>query len=162
MEYINDNMKNIIGFDDYLINEFGEVYSLKTKMYIKSSNNYNNYKVITLRKNGVKKQFRLHRLVAQAFLPNPYNKDQVNHIDGNKANNNLSNLEWATALENNVHAYKIKLKTGNKKGKLVVNLENGIFYNSAKEASLSANIKLGTFVGYLNGNYKNKTSYVYV
>ena len=154
-------MKNIIGFDDYLINEIGQIYSLKTNMYIKPSNNYNNYKVITLRNNGVKKQFRVHRLVAESFIPNLDNKEHVNHIDGNKANNSVSNLEWATALENNVHAYKTKLKTGKKKGKLVVNLENGIFYNSAKEASVIANINLGTFVGYLNGNYNNKTSYVY-
>lgn len=159
-------MKNISGFDDYCINEFGEIYSLKTKMYIKSSNNYNNYKVITFHKNGVKKQFRLHRLVAEAFLPNPNNKSQVNHIDGNKANNHVSNLEWATPLENNIHAYKIGLKkgnkTGNKKGKLVINLENGIIYNSITEACKSTNINLSTFKDYLKGTYKNKTSYVYI
>jgi hypothetical protein len=155
-------MKQIKNFENYLIDEFGMVYNTNTKKYLKLSNNYNNYKIITLGKGGIKKQFRINRLVAEAFLPNPKNKSQVNHIDGNKSNNHISNLEWSTPLENNVHAYKTGLKTGKKVGKLVVNLENGIFYNSAKEASIVADIKLGTFIGYLNGNYKNKTSYVYV
>jgi hypothetical protein len=52
----------------------------------------------------------IHRLVAQAFIPNPENKPQVNHIDGNKQNNNLINLEWVTVSENQLHSYKIGLK----------------------------------------------------
>ena len=57
------------------------------------------------------KNFLIHRLVAETFIPNPDNKTQVNHKDGNKKNNDISNLEWVTARENLVHAFKIGLKT---------------------------------------------------
>ena len=64
---------------------------------------------------GRGKKYQLHRLLAEAFIPNPENKPQVNHIDGDKRNNNLSNLEWCTQYENQIHAYKIGLQRGHKK-----------------------------------------------
>lgn len=65
----------------------------------------NGYSVITLSKKGVMTQFRVHRLVAKSFLDNSENKPFVNHIDGNKQNNTLENLEWCTHQENMDHAY---------------------------------------------------------
>lgn len=70
---------------------------------------YRGYKYILLCKNGKQDTVRIHRLVAQYFISNPQNKPQVNHIDANKKNNHISNLEWATALENTRHAYKLNL-----------------------------------------------------
>jgi hypothetical protein len=67
------------------------------------------YATITLRKNGVSKVCSIHRLLAEAFIDNPDNKPCVNHIDGNKANNDLSNLEWCTHLENMRHAFNTGL-----------------------------------------------------
>ena len=60
----------------------------------------------TLQKDGKQKQDYIHRIVAKNFIPNPENKPTVNHIDGNKDNNRVSNLEWATYRENNIHAIK--------------------------------------------------------
>lgn len=68
------------------------------------------YQRIVLQLNGVRKHERVHRLVAKYFIPNPNNKQEVNHIDGNKLNNRVDNLEWATPKENEAHAYKNGLK----------------------------------------------------
>ena len=68
------------------------------------------YYTVAIYENGVRKFKKVHRLVAEAFIPNPENKSQVNHIDGNKLNNDVSNLEWATNSENQKHAYKVGLQ----------------------------------------------------
>lgn len=64
-----------------------------------------------------KKSYPLHRVIASAFIPNPENKPEVNHIDGNKSNNAVSNLEWVTRKENMQHALKTGLRSGNRKAK---------------------------------------------
>lgn len=68
------------------------------------------YNIITLYKGGEQKSFRVHRLVAEAFISNPDNKSEVNHIDGNKNNNHVGNLEWSTSSENQKHAYRLGLQ----------------------------------------------------
>lgn len=91
----------------YLINRVGEVYNIKFKRKLKasltSSSGY--YTVYVDGKNRL-----LHRLLAQTFIPNPDNLPCINHIDGNKLNNDLSNLEWCTYSYNERHAYKTGLK----------------------------------------------------
>lgn len=72
----------------------------------------NRYQRVWLCRDGFKKIYGIHRLVAQAFIPNPQNKPQVNHIDANPANNFVSNLEWVTISENVAHAVKIGNKVG--------------------------------------------------
>ena len=98
----------------YYITEDGKCYNSKTGKYLKGQENckngYFSYN-ITL-PNGSKKRLYAHRLVAQAFLEKPLNKNkkEVNHIDGNKLNNNVDNLEWVTPQENTKHAYDTELK----------------------------------------------------
>ena len=75
----------------------------------------NGYKVFRLSKNGVKKGFYAHRLVAENFLDNPNNYKVVNHIDGNKLNNDVSNLEWCSQSKNMKHAYDTNLIAARKK-----------------------------------------------
>lgn len=68
------------------------------------------YHYVHLCKNNVKNAFLVHRLVAIAFIPNPNNYPQVNHIDGNKSNNSVSNLEWCSVLQNMRHSWDIGLR----------------------------------------------------
>jgi hypothetical protein len=75
----------------------------------------NGYVRVELWRDGKGKKYLLHRLLAEAFIPNPADKPCVNHIDGDKANNALSNLEWVTQSENQRHAYANGLQVGFKK-----------------------------------------------
>lgn len=99
-----DNMvfKKIEGYDDYLIRGNGDVYSLKKKKArkLKPEVTVKGYLRVDLHKDTVRKHCRIHRLVAQAFIPNPQGFDTVDHIDGNKKNNCISNLQWLSNGDN--------------------------------------------------------------
>lgn len=106
-------MKDIKGYEGhYKINEKGEVFSFKNNRIrkLKPRTTHDGYVWYNLCLNGKHKTCRANRMVAEAFVPNPENKPTVNHIDGNKTNNNVENLEWATREEQMEHAYKSGLK----------------------------------------------------
>lgn len=98
----------------YKISESGEVFSVRSGIFLKGSLSNCGYPVVTLQNKGFKKTMSVHRLVAKAYIPNPENKPQINHIDGNKQNNNVSNLEWSTHSENMKHAHEIGLARSQK------------------------------------------------
>lgn len=111
----NEIWKEVVGFEGlYMVSDHGNVKSL---LYWRGSNcrllvqniSKTGYRVVTLFRPGFSRVYKVHRLVAEAFLPNPESKRTVNHIDGNKLNNHVSNLEWATDLENIRHAFANKL-----------------------------------------------------
>lgn len=124
--------KDIPGYEGYYqISNNGIVKSLARVIY-RSDNVRQTYKesikkqtlgkrgyyFVTLCKHGVMKKLKVHRLLAILFIPNPYNKPHVNHIDGNKLNNDLENLEWCSNLENLIHAHQTGLtdNRGSKNG----------------------------------------------
>ena len=96
-------MKQILN-SNYYITEFGNVYNSKTHKVLNWCDNGTGYMYVTLLINGKRKNYTIHRLVAEAFVSNPNNLPTVNHIDGNKLNNHYSNLEWCTVAYNNQHA----------------------------------------------------------
>lgn len=110
--------KHILEADNrYSVSNYGNVKNNNTcKLRKKSLTKRGYYSIMFSFKNKFK-FIPVHRLVALAFIPNPENKICVNHIDGNKLNNNVNNLEWATHSENNQHAYDIGIKIGYWTGK---------------------------------------------
>ena len=102
--------KSIEGYEGYYeVSNLGRVRSLKRKGYkngtLKQGSSHTQYWVVVLCKDGKRITKLVHRLVAKAFIPNPDNKPQVNHIDSNRKNNRVDNLEWVTPKENSQHAY---------------------------------------------------------
>lgn len=119
----DEQWKDIKGYEGlYLISDRGRVLSLykyrsngKKGYYVNTremnkSLTTTGYEKVELSKNGKQKSFKIHRLVAKHFVANPFNRQVVNHIDGNYLNNNSDNLEWCTTAENVLHALDAELK----------------------------------------------------
>jgi hypothetical protein len=175
-------MKQIKGFEDYLITLDGKVFSLKTMKFLKLRVTNAGYNQIQLFNKDGYKYFSVHRLVAEAYIPNLENKEQVNHMDGNKLNNLACNLEWMTRSENQKHCSDTGLRkvddamrergrhagrmcgaeNGKKaNNKVILDEANGIFYNGAQEAANAIGISRKQL--YYKMNYSPKlTTFKYV
>lgn len=139
-------------------------YEQKGKI-LKLNKNPNGYLRVRLSKNGIAKTYRINRLIALTFIPNPENKPTVNHINGNKLNNCVKNLEWATNKEQTKHLHSI-LKIpysdchychqANKK-KIIRN--DGKIYNSLLEAKLDLNNKNAHITEVCQGKLKKTCGY---
>jgi len=104
---MQEEWKKINEYDDYMISNNGKVKSLKfeNENILKPYNN-KGYMYIKISMNGKVKQFKIHRLVAKAFIKNEYSKPDINHLDNNPSNNRVENLEWCTHKENMEYARK--------------------------------------------------------
>lgn len=169
----------------YMVSNLGRIKSLKRKAntgrggwriweerILKQGTGTSGEKTIVLYSSNSenKKRSRLvHRLVIEAFIPNPENKPTVNHIDGNRKNNCLSNLEWATWSENNKHAYLTGLNNPSKnlpkhnRPVDMLDLEGNILmsFNSITEASLYIGKSLSPIYGVCAGYPKHHTAHGY-
>lgn len=114
--------KLIEGFGGtYSVSNYGEVRNNRTGKLMKPRKNEKGYLRISLTTNGKQKCMRVHRLVAQAFIPNPENKPEVNHIDFDKENNCVNNLEWVTGKENTNHSLGNRKRSNEKNYKNISN-----------------------------------------
>lgn len=145
MNYTQEIWSDIVGYENmYQISNYGRLKSFKPKEKILSlSPNKNGYIEKQLYKKGKYKSKKIHRLVAEAFIPNPNNLPEVNHKDGDKTNNCVNNLEWVTTKQNNWHRYNVLRKTWSS-DKRVVCIETGKIYNSITIASKDTNINDGS------------------
>ena len=99
----------IVGFESYVVTPQGEVINTRTGRVLKQDDNRTGYKRVTLSEGGKLKRFFVHRLVAIHYIPNPYNLKEVNHINGDKSDNGLENLEWCSSSGNKRHAIQVGL-----------------------------------------------------
>lgn len=115
-------MKDIENYEGlYAITEDGKLWSYRRKKFLRIQDNGIGYKICTLYKNGKATMYYIHRIVAQAFIPNPNNWPQINHKDENPANNRVENLEWCTQEYNNnygSHREKLSIVAKNRKKKI--------------------------------------------
>lgn len=135
-------MKDVQGYEGhYRVDELGNVYSAKrgkAKMLLPFLNSCG-YPTVALCVNGKESYKTVHRLVATAFIPNPDNLPQVNHINGDKTDNRAANLEWVTAGDNQRHAYATGLKvpvyqSPKTRGRAVIRSDGAIF-DSIRQAA---------------------------
>lgn len=177
---INENWKRIEGYPHYFISDTGQVrreefYSPKGR-FMRSMNmntsDHDGYKMVSIMNDNGSKSFLVHRLVGLAFIPNPDDKPMINHLDENTSNNNVCNLEWATAKENNdwgtrkERAIKSSinnpkrdyLELGKKFSKSIYSIDkdgNRVDYCGVHEASRQTGFAPQTISSNLNGKIKS-------
>ena len=166
MKYTKTNYQNIFIGEDYEIYKF-----LKNGTYHKLSKWIDNvgYYMVSFQINKVRKYVRVHRILAETLISNPNNWNQVNHIDGNKLNNAINNLEWTTNSQNTKHAYNNGLYHSIKRSHKIKakNKITGIetIYNSIRSCSEILGLNRKTITGILKGtkitnNYQYDFEYV--
>ena len=163
----NEVWKDVVGFEGfYKVSNKGNVRSVEWigargrecgGRTLKPAYDKDGYLKVGLCKNGMRYYKRLHRLVAETFIPNPNNFPQVNHLDEDKVNNNVENLEWCTSKYNNNHGTRIERSARTKSKKIIaVNVETGevLTFNSGVEA-MRKGYSCGNVSASCRGVYRN-------
>lgn len=138
---MKEEWKDLAQCNKYECSNTGKIRDKQTKKILNGSVNNKGYIRYDLCLNGKRFVVHGHKAVTETFIPNIENKPFINHIDGNKTNNNVNNLEWCTAKENTEHAIKTLNKPqGGENKKQIICLTTGIIYSSAYEAERLLNI----------------------
>ena len=111
-----EQYKVIKGFENYSVSNLGNIKNIKTDRVLKPGINSKGYYTVSLRSDGKSYTKKIHKLVAEYFIVNPYNKQCVDHIDNNKLNNNVNNLRYCTQQENCMNRQLNSNNTSNHKG----------------------------------------------
>jgi len=153
------NDKNVNMDKIYFVSNLGRFKNSSGVVMNNYKTNLNGYIIVYI----YNKTFLLHRLIAIAFLENPENKEQLNHIDGNKINNKLENLEWATCSENNLHKFKIGLGNNHTRKIGQYDLDGNFIkaFPSIVSASKELNISKSNIRGVLINYRKTAKGYIW-
>lgn len=162
-DLLNEIWMPVVGFEGlYEVSDQGRVKSLFTKKerIIKPFTNNSGYLRVNLHKKGQKpKKFYVHRLVALSFIPNPLNKPEANHQNGNTLDNRLENLNWMTSKENTAHAIELGLFKLNNKPVIATNLDTleRLEFKSMTEAANQLGVHIANLHKVLKGK-RNQTN----
>ena len=157
MESIAEIWKDIQGYEGlYQVSNFGRVKGLKRSKIRKLCNDRGGYLCVSLKKQGTVKLCKVHRLVAVAFIPNPENKPQIDHINAIKTDNTIKNLRWVSAKENVRNPLNMAhfLDKSNPKAHKVKNIDTNEIFNTVKEASIKYNVSHSAIVQAIKKNRK--------
>lgn len=169
----NEIWKDVVGFEDnYSISSLGRVIR-KESVFISSNGRIRKFKerllggclnkqyhFVALQKPGVSKKYPVHRLLAIAFVPNPFNLPQVNHINGIRGDNRVENLEWVTNEENSRHSREVLGKdTGIQNRVPIICTNNGVRYESIVEAAKLIGISKNNISNVLRGRHSHTFGY---
>ena len=150
----NERWVDIPGYEGiYQVSDQGRVMNVVRGRQLKLHINGSGYIQVTLQKQGQRKYPLVHRLVAQAFIPNPESRPQVNHINGVKCDNRKSNLEWCTMSENLWHRHNILNQPGGR-SRPVLCINTGQKYPSATEAAAACGVSRQSVLGICHGQQK--------
>lgn len=153
-------MEYIKGFEGlYSITSCGRVWSHRSNRFLTPYNVSVGYLQVELCLNGKRHVKYVHRLVADAYIPNPDNLAQVNHIDGNKHNNCVNNLEWTSPKQNTEHAWNLGLC--GQICRCVIDVTTGIVYKSCTEAARAVNGVRQGVCGVCSGRLKSYKNHVF-
>jgi hypothetical protein len=140
--------RDVKGYEGlYKVNALGKVFSVKRNKMLSETVDKHGYVKYCLTKDGTHRQVKAHRIVAEAFIPNPQNKREVNHIDGDKSNNAVWNLEWTRTSENARHSVRVGLRTQCKSVRIV---ETGEVFPSLGECARTIGGDVGNISRCLN------------
>lgn len=172
--------KDVVGYEGlYQVSNSGRIKSLKyanqygvfkREKILRKRYDKKGYLHVYLYDKNMKKSFKLHRLIAETFIPNPENKPQVNHINGIKDDNRVENLEWCTNQENQIHAFKIglqKIKVGslnpNAKKVNLYDLKGNYIntFGSIKEAQMYLHKNISHISDCCKGKRKTAGNYIW-
>lgn len=149
---------------NYSVSTEGQVKNINTNKILKGTIKDNGYREYQLVFDGKRKYVLGHRLVAETFIDNPENKLQVNHINGNKLDNNAGNLEWVSASENNKHAWDNSLNSANVLRAVVQKTTDGEIVNefiSIAEAEKISGCHRSKIIAVADGNRKTTGGFVF-
>lgn len=154
---IMEIFKDIQGYPNYQISNQGRIWNIKTQRYIKPSIKNNGYYGVNLvAVNGKRKKEYLHRLIALAFIDNPNNLPQVDHIDRNRENNAVDNLRWVSASTNQRNTKQNRqIRQYDKEGNLIAS------FGSIAEAVKTVNGSISGMYSYLQGRSKYYKGYIW-
>lgn len=161
LESVNyEEWRTIKEFPNYQVSSLGRIKNIKTNRILKPfKNKTSGYYYINIRNTRGRKCYRVHRLVATYFINNPLKLSDVNHIDENKSNNRVTNLEWVSHLDNIRHGSGINRSTTSRSKPIVCS--NGNTYNSIRDAGVLLGVSSGGICEVLKGRRKTAGGYTF-